>query len=216
MDSLQHDLLIEIAERIHPVDLESLRLVSSRLNSAVRDVGVPLQPEKGLEPYQLRAICTAFRRATSLNLSGCSKLTDASLAIFMGLSNTLISLNLLDCNWLSASGLSHIPSLTKLEVLTLSSGSLRAIPATISNLQNLKELSIGPCLYIQSLPETFTQLTSLQTLCLLECFTLALVPSGISAMTDLRTLDLSGCNSLEALPEGITNLARLETFLLKV
>jgi hypothetical protein len=85
--------------------------------------------------------------------------------------------------------------------------SLQALPSSIGNLSNLKELSLCET-SIDDLPDAITNL-KLICLRLKACHRLKKVPVKVFDLTTLEALDLSDCSNLKDINEDIRNLTRL-------
>ncbi|XP_038905550.1 disease resistance protein RPV1-like isoform X2 [Benincasa hispida] len=191
-----------------------------------------------------------------LKLKDCKSLVELHPTI--GELKALISLNLKDCKCLNSlpKSFSHLKSLQTLilsgcsnlstlpedlgemkSLITLIADNtpIQKIPSTITNLKNLKYLSLcgckGPpsksfpsmfwswisptkCQNSIVLPSSLQGLNSLRTLCLKNCnLSNNTIPKDIGSLVSLRELDLSE-NLFHSLPSSISGLLKLETLLL--
>ncbi|CAL1363614.1 unnamed protein product [Linum trigynum] len=88
---------------------------------------------------------------------------------------------------------------------------LSRLPDSISNLVQLKELSL-PRTAIQELPATIGDLACLEELRLNYCTSLKHLCGTIHKLSKLYRLELSGCNQLSHLPELPSSLTWLEAY----
>lgn len=95
--SLQHDILVCIAELVRPEDLQNLRLVDHSFHAAVRDAKVALRPKKSITTGQLGNLCFAFPNTARVDLRRTSDLT--SIALLESLDLSLKHLDLRGCTW---------------------------------------------------------------------------------------------------------------------
>ena len=80
----------------------------------------------------------------------------------------------------------------------------------MATVHNSEKLSLIRCESLVALPETIGNCTQLKELNLGGCESLAALPEAIGNCTQLKKLDLSGCSSLAALPETIGNCTQLK------
>ncbi|CAI0396570.1 unnamed protein product [Linum tenue] len=88
---------------------------------------------------------------------------------------------------------------------------LSRLPDSISNLVQLKELSLSRTA-IQELPATIGDLACLEELTLYNCISLKHLCGTIHKLSILRRLCLSGCNQLSHLPELPSSLTWLDAY----
>lgn len=87
-----------------------------------------------------------------------------------------------------------------LRVLDISNTAIKSLPESVSNLENLRMLSLHCCLQLRKLP-TLAKLKKLRVLDLVYA-PLDELPQGLEALTNLRCLRLS-TNKLQSFPPGI-------------
>lgn len=205
MNDLEHDVLVYILDWVPPWDLASVRLVSKGLRIAVRDAGMKLRPNPELlQEQHLLQLCTAFPKATALDLSNCRNLTPLSLQPLQALSQTLQKLWLNGCTWVDSSAITHLGDLPNLSVLSLiGCASLEALPDSLSRLRSLVSLEADACPLLASLPNSISNLSALANLNASSCYALSELPEGIRRVSSLSNLCLMGCSSLAALPDWL-------------
>lgn len=185
IEALQEDILVSIADQLDvPSDFQNLRLVDKRFHSAVGQSAVWLQPSMALTTPQLLELSRLFGKAASLNLSRCAHLNNESLRGLHSLFPRLRQLDLGACSWLTAAGLEHLRSLSRLQFLTLYN-----------------------CTGLKRLPQSICAIASLRGLSLASCANLQFLPNDISGLKDLRWLSLWNCTKLVQLPESIGSLS---------
>ena len=79
-----------------------------------------------------------------------------------------------------------------LESLNMESNPIAAVPATINNLKNLKELNLSGCFDLLALPIQIGELTNLETLNLSNCIKLKALPKELNNLKNLKVLDITG------------------------
>ena len=208
--------------------LKNLRLYYTSLTTL--DLSVLRSLEVFAALYDLSIISLSglenLTRLTTLDLSGCSSLTQLSglenltrlthmdlfrcrsLKQLPGLENLtrLTNLELSGCSSLAQiSGLENLTLLTHLGIFGCSS--LVQIPG-LENLTLLTHLDLSGCSNLVQIPglENLTQLTHLD---LSECRNLVQI-SGVENLTQLTNLNFSGCANLVQIP-GLENLTQLTT-----
>lgn len=217
IDGLQHDLLISIveklgAERLGANSLKNLRLVDKRFNAAIQDAAIQLCLHRGLTNGQLMRLGSQFSGATKLDLTSCHALGNDSLSLLPAFWPQLRALDLSKCEWLTASGISHLAQNLRLESLSLISSELSRLPDAIAGLTSLQCLVLrNTPRTLRGLPEALGSLTSLHTLQIHSCDGLTGLPESIGALSLLQSLDLSSCYGLVELPNSISELVKLET-----
>jgi len=116
--------------------------------------------------------------------------------------------------WLTVATLpKEIGTLSRLEILGLSSLEMKNLPSYIGNLSNLKQLYINYSECLHTLPSSIGKLTNLETLELDECGIKSL-PMSIGDLTNLKVLSLTE-SSIESLPPSIGNLRNLKELYLE-
>ncbi|WIA19510.1 hypothetical protein OEZ85_004121 [Tetradesmus obliquus] len=80
----------------------------------------------------------------------------------------------------------------------------------IGQLQQLKQLTINDCHYLECLPASICQLSGLQRLTLRLCPALAQLPANLGALASLAHLSISLCYSLRQLPASLASLPALQ------
>ncbi|KAI4357489.1 hypothetical protein L6164_001435 [Bauhinia variegata] len=118
-----------------------------------------------------------------LNLSGCSKLIEFSVAS------------------------------EKLEYLNLEGTAIEELSSSVGRLKNLSSLHLSGCrrLKLEILPPTFDAfLGSVKILCLDSCSKISKLPDNLGILSALNRLSLRGSN-IETLPVSIKHLSQLRT-----
>ncbi|ONH96599.1 hypothetical protein PRUPE_7G139700 [Prunus persica] len=85
------------------------------------------------------------------------------------------------------------------------------LPADLSDLIQLKKLSVTNCHKLSALPEEIGKLVNLEVLRLRCCTDLVKLPGSIKYLTRLHFLDIYKCFSIKEFPEKIGELSGLET-----
>ncbi|RWR80042.1 putative disease resistance protein isoform X1 [Cinnamomum micranthum f. kanehirae] len=96
---------------------------------------------------------------------------------------------------------SYFHHMCSLRVLDLSGTRIKALPESISNLKNLRGLSLRGCKLLQEVP-SLSNLEELRVLDL-SCTTIRELPSGMEAMVKLQRLNLFLTKELHVFPIGI-------------
>ncbi|GLU15729.1 hypothetical protein SLE2022_321980 [Rubroshorea leprosula] len=110
--------------------------------------------------------------------------------------------------------LSEIPEsffegMPELKVLDLSETGIKALPNSISNLENLSSMRLRQCYRLRYLP-SLAKLRALKKLDL-RCSGIEVVPQGMEKLISLEYLDLSDCPCLKEIPMGmLSNLSNLQ------
>ena len=130
---------------------------------------------------------------TSLTLLNCYKLEC--------LPNTTCGVKLRGAlNLSTCSGFKNLPEklwmLKDLEMLDLSSTTIKELPSSIELLEDLKMLDLSS-IAIEVLPLSIERLTNLIILNLRHCMNFVGLPNTICNLTLLKTLDLYGCLKFE-------------------
>jgi len=101
-------------------------------------------------------------------------------------------------------------NIKSLKVFDLSCTSIRTLPKTVDQLQQLKFLNLAGCTKLVDLPERLCTLSSLQVLNLSSCYGLNSVPQNLSQLTSLKTLILPLMESICAMRvEDLSKLSNL-------
>ncbi len=196
----------EITHTLHNVckDWRNLSLV----NDGCLDLsGLPNLSDSDLKTILDKASGT---RITSINLSSCSKITDAGLA---HLSN-LTSLSLLDlgyCRNITDAGLAHLSKLTLLSLLDLR-GCTNITDAGLAHLSKLTLLSLLDLGWCSNITDAglahLVTLTSLSSLNLYWCNNITDAGlAHLSKLTSLNSLMLAGCENIT--DAGLAHLSKL-------
>lgn len=104
-----------------------------------------------------------------------------------------------------------ISELANLKELSLGYTGLSSLPQDFGNLANLEILNLSSCIKLTSLGENLGQLTKLQSLNLSYVNKITALPESIGQLQSLTSLNLSACSALESLPESLANLKGLTT-----
>lgn len=137
----QHDLLVEVAEKLEFGDLASLRLVCKSFHAAVGDAVVKLMPSVYIQPSQFWTLCSSFRRVTNLHLTDTHRLNSDSLSLLPRLTPNIRHLCLSNCHWLHTRDIRKLAALSCLETLSLASVPIAASPLLPEALRQLNRLS---------------------------------------------------------------------------
>lgn len=147
MESLHHDLLLQIAEKLtRNEELASFRLASKSLHAAAGDLPIVLSPKKGINDRQLVKLVNAFRKATYLRGSAISPST--AHRCFHNV----------------------FQSLTHLKIINLAgawSDTIRCLPESVNSLVSLESLVLTDCRRLKVRPYQTCCETVLCTLYLL-------------------------------------------------
>ncbi|CAI5528727.1 unnamed protein product [Closterium sp. Naga37s-1] len=110
--------------------------------------------------------------------------------------------------------LSACPQLRTLEISR--AGRIERLPETIgSAVKQLRCLRIDCFPKLKALPDSITELQNLSELEVFAAESLVALPAGIGALSRLRSLILFGCPALEYLPSSLTQLTRLHRLAIK-
>eukprot|EP00892_Ulva_mutabilis_P009101 jgi/Ulvmu1/6563/UM003_0200.1 len=105
-----------------------------------------------------------------------------------------------------------IGDLRMLEALVLRGcKKLKNLPDRIGDCTQLRLLDVAACCALRALPECLGSLAALHTLVLRGCTALRELPAALAGLTALRTLSARECAVLATVPEGIGSLQRLQT-----
>ncbi|CAI5513064.1 unnamed protein product [Closterium sp. Naga37s-1] len=96
-----------------------------------------------------------------------------------------------------------------LQHLHIALSNLSALSETVGNLAQLKVLLLEECPAMTSLPASLTSLSNLQQLTLKSLPLLTHMPENIGQLKALRNLSLESCQALKALPFSVTLLSSL-------
>jgi len=129
---------------------------------------------------------------TSLNLSGCSKITDAALSRVGHVKKLVLDA----CPGLKGSGLKELRGVRELSISGLQLSNWEGLKHT-----GLTELNAGPDIFMDDLRD----LTSLSSVCLSGCP--ALSDESLASLTSLTRVSLLECDNVKA--EGLAPLTRL-------
>src|SRR5690348_17355542 len=136
---------------------------------------------------------------TSINLSGCTHLTDKSIKYLAKLKN-LKNLNLSDCNQITDAAIKDLSKLQNLTILNLSSCNqiTGAAIKDLSKLQNLTILNLSSCYQITD--AAIKDLSKLQNLTALNLDSCTKITDAaikdLSKLQNLTALDLSICDQI--------------------
>jgi len=87
---------------------------------------------------------------------------------------------------------------------------VEALPESIGNLKNLRELFISYCYSLTSLPDSIGDLFSLESLTIVYCNSIASLPETIGNLKNLKKLKIQRSGGLTNLPENLGDLEKLE------
>jgi Leucine-rich repeat (LRR) protein len=102
----------------------------------------------------------------------------------------------------------------KLELWGSIKGSIKVLPKSINQFNNLTSLGFYGCDF-KVLPDSICELTCLDQLCLRECDRLERLPESFGQLTRLTALEITSNSKLKSLPESfgqLTHLKHLDLF----
>ncbi|WVZ54284.1 hypothetical protein U9M48_005106 [Paspalum notatum var. saurae] len=165
-----------------------------------------------------------------LSIERCSDLTCSSTETVRGLSSSLKTLSVRDCESITVlpEWLGKLTSLMRLEIINITG--IQTLPKSIQQLSSLEELMVSGCpdlvwwcesekLCIEHCSDLICSstdiadtrgLSSLEILSVYDCKSITALPDWFGDLTSLESLEIINCNGIQTLPGSIQLLTNLQ------